>query len=200
MTERKKKKRNTRNVKSADQYFDYSMLAVLIFLICFGLVMLFSTSSYSALIKQGDSMFYLKRQLIFCVVGFLGMIIVSTIDYHYYIKLAKPLYWFSIFLMALVKTPLGKTVNGARRWLRLPEISSSSRRGCKNAVILFIPVVIIELGKEAKTLNGILKTLAWGGFNAACVYILTDNLSTGMIVLGITCILIFVMHPRRNRF
>ena len=108
MAERKKKKRNTRNVKSADQYFDYSMLAVLIFLICFGLVMLFSTSSYSALIKQGDSMFYLKRQLIFCVVGFLGMIIVSTIDYHYYIKLAKPLYWFSIFLMALVKTPLGK--------------------------------------------------------------------------------------------
>ena len=82
MTERKKKKRNTRNVKSTDQYFDYSMLAVLIFLICFGLVMLFSTSSYSALIKQGDSMFYLKRQLIFCAVGFLGMIIVSTIDYH----------------------------------------------------------------------------------------------------------------------
>ena len=87
MAERKKKKRNTRNVKSADQYFDYSMLAVLIFMICFGLVMLFSTSSYSALIKQGDSMFYLKRQLIFCVVGFWGMIIVSTIDYHYYIKL-----------------------------------------------------------------------------------------------------------------
>ena len=201
MTERKKKKRNTRNVKSTDQYFDYSMLAVLIFLICFGLVMLFSTSSYSALIKQGDSMFYLKRQLIFCVVGFLGMIIVSTIDYHYYIKLAKPLYWFSIFLMALVKTPLGKTVNGARRWLRLPGNQQfQPAEVAKIAVILFIPVVIIELGKEAKTLNGILKTLAWGGFNAACVYILTDNLSTGMIVLGITCILIFVMHPKTKPF
>ena len=201
MAERKKKKRNTRNVKSADQYFDYSMLAVLIFLICFGLVMLFSTSSYSALIKQGDSMFYLKRQLIFCVVGFLGMIIVSTIDYHYYIKLAKPLYWFSIFLMALVKTPLGKTVNGARRWLRLPGNQQfQPAEVAKIAVILFIPVVIIELGKEAKTLNGILKTLAWGGFNAACVYILTDNLSTGMIVLGITCILIFVMHPKTKPF
>ena len=201
MTERKKKKRNTRNVKSTDQYFDYSMLAVLIFLICFGLVMLFSTSSYSALIKQGDSMFYLKRQLIFCVVGFLGMIIVSTIDYHYYIKLAKPLYWFSIFLMALVKTPLGKTVNGARRWLRLPGNQQlQPAEIAKIAVILFIPVVIIELGKEAKTLNGILKILAWGGFNAACVYILTDNLSTGMIVLGITCILIFVMHPKTKPF
>lgn len=201
MTERKKKKRNTRNVKSADQYFDYSMLAVLIFLICFGLVMLFSTSSYSALIKQGDSMFYLKRQLIFCVVGFLGMIIVSTIDYHYYIKLAKPLYWFSIFLMALVKTPLGKTVQWSEK---VVETSGNQQfqpaEVAKIAVILFIPIVIIELGKEAKTLNGILKTLAWGGFNAACVYILTDNLSTGMIVLGITCILIFVMHPKTKPF
>ena len=83
MTERKKKKRNTRNVKSADQYFDYSMLAVLIFLICFGLVMLFSTSSYSALIKQGDSMFYLNSNMIICVVGFMSMIILSTKEYHY---------------------------------------------------------------------------------------------------------------------
>ena len=103
--------------------------------------------------------------------------------------------------MALVKTPLGKTVNGARRWLRLPENQQfQPAEVAKIAVILFIPVVIIELGKEAKTLNGILKTLAWGGFNAACVYILTDNLSTGMIVLGITCILIFVMHPKTKPF
>lgn len=133
MTERKKKKRNTRNVKSTDQYFDYSMLAVLIFLICFGLVMLFSTSSYSALIKQGDSMFYLKRQLIFCVVGFLGMIIVSTIDYHYYIKLAKPLYWFSIFLMALVKTAARKDGQWSEKVVKASGKSAvTAGRDCKN--------------------------------------------------------------------
>ena len=201
MAERKKKKRNTKSVRSTDQFFDYSMLAVLIFLICFGLVMLYSTSSYSALIKQGDSMYYFKRQIIFCVIGFVGMMIVSTIDYHYYIKLAKPLYWFSVFLMALVKTPLGKTVNGARRWLRLPGNQQfQPAEVAKIAVILFIPVVIIELGKEAKTIQGIGKILLWGGFNAACVYILTDNLSTGIIVLGITCVLIFVMHPKTKPF
>ncbi|MEG0722427.1 MAG: cell division protein, partial [Lachnospiraceae bacterium] len=44
------------------QYFDYSLLAIVIFLVCFGLVMLYSTSSYSAQIENGDSMFYLKRQ------------------------------------------------------------------------------------------------------------------------------------------
>ena len=74
------------------------------------------------------------------------MLIVSTIDYHYYIKLANPLYWFSIVLMALVKTPLGKTVNGARRWLRLPGNQQlQPAEIAKIAVILFIPVVIIEL-------------------------------------------------------
>ncbi len=85
--------------------------------------------------------------------------------------------------------------------MRLPENQQfQPAEVAKIAVILFIPVVIIELGKEAKTLNGILKTLAWGGFNAACVYILTDNLSTGMIVLRITCSLIFVCAQRRNHF
>ena len=146
-------------------------------------------------------MFYFKRQILFCSLGFVGMLAVSTIDYHYYIKLSKWLYWISIVLMVLVKTPLGKTVNGARRWLRLPGNQQfQPAEVAKIAVILFIPVVIIELGKEARTYRGIRNTLLWGGFNAGCVYILTDNLSTGVIVFGITCILIFVMHPKTKPF
>ena len=97
-------------------FFDYNLLTVLIFLVCFGLVMLYSTSAYSALINHKDSMYYFKRQLFFYGTGFAGMYIVSKIDYHIYIKWAKPLYFFSIFMMALVQTPLGKEVKGARRW------------------------------------------------------------------------------------
>ena len=60
--------------RSGIVYFDYSLLAILICLVCFGLVMLYSTSSYSAMMKQnGDSLFYFKRQLLFCIVGFIGM-------------------------------------------------------------------------------------------------------------------------------
>ena len=183
------------------RYFDYSMLAVLIFLICFGLVMLYSTSSYSALIEYGDSMYYFKRQIFFCIAGFAGMWIVSRFDYHIYIKWAKPAYFLSIFLMALVQTPLGKTVNGARRWLRLPfEQQLQPSELAKIAVIIFIPVVIIKLGKEARTLRGIARILMWGGASAVCVYVLTENLSTAIIVMGITCIMVFVMHPKTKPF
>ena len=114
------KKEKTRKSKRKIQYYDYSLVAILVFMICFGLVMLYSTSSYSALIDYQDSMFYFKRQLIFCVVGLGVLYVVSKIDYHWYIKRAKFFYFVSIFLMALVQTPLGKEVNGARRWLRLP--------------------------------------------------------------------------------
>ena len=52
------------NKKKGDKvhYFDYSLLAIVIFLMCFGLVMLYSTSSYDAQLALGDSMYYLKRQ------------------------------------------------------------------------------------------------------------------------------------------
>lgn len=188
-------------MKRKIRYFDYNMLAVLVFLICFGLVMLYSTSAYSALVTYGDSMYYFKRQLIFCCGGIVLMVFVARINYHRYIKWARKIYFFAIFLMLLVQTPLGKEVNGARRWLRLPLGQQfQPAEVAKIAVILFIPVVIIRLGKEVKTLEGILKVLAWGVFCFLCVYKLTENLSTGIIVLGITCILIFVMHPKTAPF
>ncbi len=200
---RKKSKRPVNNgkIRRSFQYFDYSLLAILIFIMCFGLVMLYSTSSYSALVDQGDSMFYFKRQLLFCIVGIVGMFWVSRINYHRYIKVASTLYWIAIALMALVQTPLGKTVNGARRWIRLPMGQQfQPAEVAKIAIILFIPVLIIQMGKSARNWQGIRRILLWGGFAAGCVYILTDNLSTGIIVLGITCVLIFVMHPQTKPF
>ena len=188
-------------MKKKMRYFDYSMMAVLVCLVCFGLVMLYSPSAYSALIDYGDSMYYFKRQIIFCAAGFIGMWIVSRINYHFYIKWAKSLYFLSVLLMLLVQTPLGKTVNGARRWIKLPfNQQFQPAEVTKIAVILFIPVVIIKLGKEARTLKGIGRVLLWGGFSALCVYKLTDNLSTAIIVFGITCMMIFVTHPKTKPF
>ena len=101
--ENKKRSTNTRVKKKEHSiaYFDYSLLAILICLICFGLVMLYSTSSYSAMMKQnGDSLFYFKRQVLFCIVGLIGMWIVSRIDYHWYFERSKFFYFISIFILA----------------------------------------------------------------------------------------------------
>ena len=202
--ENKKRSTNTRVKKKEHSiaYFDYSLLAILICLICFGLVMLYSTSSYSAMMKQnGDSLFYFKRQVLFCIVGLIGMWIVSRIDYHWYFERSKFFYYISIFMMFLVKTPLGKEVNGAKRWIKLPFGQQlQPAEIAKIAIILFIPALICTMGREIKTLEGIVKVLAWGAFSAAVVFIITENLSTAIIVMGITCIMIFVVHPKTRIF
>lgn len=202
--ENKKRSTNTRVKKKEHSiaYFDYSLLAILICLICFGLVMLYSTSSYSAMMKQnGDSLFYFKRQVLFCIVGLIGMWIVSRIDYHWYFERSKFFYFISIFMMFLVKTPLGKEVNGAKRWIKLPFGQQlQTAEIAKIAIILFIPALICTMGREIKTLEGIVKVLAWGAFSAAVVFIITENLSTAIIVMGITCIMIFVVHPKTRIF
>ena len=205
MVKENKKRSTTTRVKKKDHsiaYFDYSLLAILICLICFGLVMLYSTSSYSAMMKQnGDSLFYFKRQVLFCIVGLIGMWIVSRIDYHWYFERSKFFYFISIFMMFLVKTPLGKEVNGAKRWIKLPfEQQLQPAEIAKIAIILFIPALICTMGREIKTLEGIVKVLAWGAFSAAVVFIITENLSTAIIVMGITCIMIFVVHPKTRIF
>ena len=187
--------------RKKNRYFDYSMLAVLVFLVCFGLVMLYSTSAYSALVQYGDSMHYFKRQILFCTVGFVVMIVVSRIDYHLYAKYSKFIYAFAFFMMLLVQTPLGKEVNGAKRWIKLPfEQQLQPAEITKIAVIIFIPVLICKMGKEINSLRGVIRVLIWGGISAAGVYFLTENLSTAIIVFGISCILVFIVHPKTAPF
>ena len=163
--------------------------------------MLYSSSAYSALNDYNNDMFFFTRQAIIGIIGFLAMFIVSKIDYHLYGAYAKEFFWFSMFLMALVQTPLGKTVNGARRWIRLPGgLSLQPAEFTKIAVILFIAYEICLLGQKAKKWDGIKILLGYGLVATLGVFLLTDNLSTAIIVFAITCILIFVVHPKTKPF
>lgn len=184
------------------RFFDYSMLAVIIFLICFGLVMLYSISSYQAKTKFGDDMHFLKRQGGFSLVSIFGMLVVAKIDYHRFAKWSPYLFGFGMFLMALVEfTPLGKEVNEARRWIRLPGNQQfQPSEVVKIAVILFVPYIICKMGKKVHTLKGSLAVLAVGFVAFLGVFIWTDNLSTGIIVFGIVYAMLTVVHKRSDIF
>ena len=78
-----------------NSYYDYALLAVIVILMCFGLVMLYSVSSYTAEIKTGDDMFYFKKQAFFCIFGLVFAIVLSFGDYHWFYKLGTALYLLS---------------------------------------------------------------------------------------------------------
>ena len=124
---------------AGEMYFDYDLLLVIVFLMCFGLVMLYSVSSYEADADFGNDLYYFTRQALIGAAGFVVMFLVSKIDYHIYGAFAVEIYIFAMFMMALVRTPLGLTLNGARRWIQLPGNQTlQPAEITKIAVILFI--------------------------------------------------------------
>jgi len=202
MAQRIKSRRRKAVKKQAVHYFDYSLLAIIIFLMCFGLVMLYSISSYEARTEYGDGMYFLKRQGLIGLGSIVVMMWVSRLDYHMFSKYAAMSYWGSMLLLALVKfTPLGIEVNGARRWFRLPANQSfQPAEIMKIAVIVFIPYLICRMGNKVHTLKGSLGVVEWGGLAALGVYVLTDNLSSAIIVMGISCCILFVVHKKQKIF
>lgn len=202
MAQRIKSRRRKAVKKQAVHYFDYSLLAIIIFLMCFGLVMLYSISSYEARTEYGDGMYFLKRQGLIGLGSIVVMMWVSRLDYHMFYKYAAMSYWGSMLLLALVKfTPLGIEVNGARRWFRLPANQSfQPAEIMKIAVIVFIPYLICRMGNKVHTLKGSLGVVEWGGLAALGVYVLTDNLSSAIIVMGISCCILFVVHKKQKIF
>ncbi len=188
--------------KNKSQYFDYGLLAIVIFLMCFGLVMLYSTSSYSAALKfNGNSMYYFSRQAVISAGSLVALLVISKIDYHWYAQIAKMTYWISFVLMALVLTPLGIEAYGARRWIKLPfGQSMQPAEVTKIAIILFIPLLICKAGKHIKNIKVFGKIFLWGAAAAAGVFFLTDNLSTAIIVMGMVCVMLFVAHPKTAPF
>lgn len=80
------------------EYFDYNLLAVLIFIICFGLIMLYSASAYnSQAANNGDGMYLFRRQAMVTAGSFVVMLVISKIDYHLYARLQKSFIIFRFF-------------------------------------------------------------------------------------------------------
>lgn len=96
---------------------DFGMFVIIILLLCIGLVMVSSASSYYALSAYGTSNYFLVRQLVFAALGVVAMIIISKIDYKIYKRWSYLGYGIALILLLAVLTPLGITVNGAKRWL-----------------------------------------------------------------------------------
>ena len=89
--------------------------------------MLYSTSSYMAELNYGDDMYYFKKQAAISLACIIAALAISKIDYHILTRFTGVIYGVAAVLMLLVKTPLGRSANGARRWLNLGPLSFQRR-------------------------------------------------------------------------
>ncbi|MCD7883783.1 MAG: putative lipid II flippase FtsW [Lachnospiraceae bacterium] len=189
----------TRSADSERDYFDYNLLAVVILLTCFGLIMLYSSSAYEALVENNDDMVYFRKQAIISAFALVCALVASQMDYHRLADFSFPLYAVSTFLLIITKY-VGREVNGARRWLGTSSFSFQPAEIAKIAVILLLPTLIVKMGHKMKGMKPVLIVGFFGLISAFCTYYFTDNLSTAIIIFGITAVLIFVAHPKTLPF
>ncbi len=176
---------------------DMTMLALVLLLVVFGLVILFSTSEYNGRVRFHDSAYYFKKQLFATALGLAAMYAVSRMDYRFFTSLAPAAYLLSMLLSTAVLL-FGQEINGSKRWLNLGPLSFQPSEFAKVAVILFLAWQIDRTEKDTS------------GFWFMCRTMLTllpivglvgsNNLSTAIIILGIGVILIFVSNPKYMQF
>ena len=177
--------------------YDVVLLLILFVLLIFGLVILYSSSSYNGEVKFCDGCYYLKKQLFSTCIGLLVMLGVATVDYHLWRNLAYLGYFISI-LLGIAVLFVGEEYNGSKRWLSLGPFSFQPSEYAKIAVILFLAQIVTvkvnEIGKVTtmiKIMGMILPSVALVG---------TNNLSTAIIILGIGVVVVFVASPKYSQF
>ena len=183
-----------------ETFFDYTLLFIVLFLLGFGLIMLYSTSSYEANLSHGDSAYYLKRQLGASILGLIVMMVVANIPYHFWEQFAFLGYIVSAGLIILVLTPMGMEAGGARRWLNIMGISLQPAEVAKLAMILFLASLVCKMGKGIRTGKGFMIMLAAPLPVCGLIYFITNNLSSAIIIFGIAALMLFVSSPDYKRF
>ena len=186
------KKDNSKRIRG---YYDYSLVIIICFLVCFGMIMLYSTVSYTAQLKNITATEYLRNQIIATILGFFAMFAISFMDYHKFAKAAIAGYIVSYVLIILVLTPLGITVNGATRWLGVGSFSFQPAEFVKIAVILFLAYVINRWNKKIVKFRYVIYAVLLIAPLSLMLWQITDNLSTALIVAGIAVVMVFVASP-----
>ena len=133
-----RKKERTPEIIRIKSGVDRPFLIIIILLLCFGSIMVFSSSFAAAYQDRGDSYFYIKRQTIFLISGFIIMLIASRVDYRWMRRLTTPVFVIVCVLLALVPI-LGIAAGQAVRWIELPIIGRfQPSEPMKTALVLML--------------------------------------------------------------
>ena len=179
------------------RYIDYTLLFMVIFLLGFGMVMLYSTSAYNATLRMGDSAYYLKRQMMAAALGFAGMFVCVKMDYHIFQKLSGLAYIGSLALCVLVIF-LGSGKDDSNRWFRIGGLSIQPSEIAKVAVIIFLAAMVSRAPKQMRNFRYCIRVIA--AILPLFAVVAYTNLSTAVIIMGIAVIMVFVANPNYKPF
>ena len=180
--------------------FDPVLAVAVTGLVLFGIIMVYSASSYNAEVNYGNEYYYMYKQIIGAILGFSAMFVLSVIDYHILIKFRYVILGISYVLLILVFIPgVGVENYGAKRWINLPFFTIQASEIAKFGFIVFAAAYMAKNHKKMNTFLGILPVLAVGA--SMCVLIILEpNMSITMCVIMLMFAMLFVGGARIKHF
>lgn len=198
---RKKKRFNLKRIINTfmfrSTFFDYSLLFIILFLVAFGLVIVYSTSSYTAQLQKGDPAYFLKHQAVAAVVGCIAMLIVANMDYHIFKKFSL-LLMYGILVMLVVVLIWGVASHGASRWLSIGGLSLQPSEFAKIIIILYTAHMCTIWAARITDPKVLARIVFWPMI--AIALIAKENLSTSIICAAIVFVVVFVTSPKWKQF
>ncbi len=192
-----------RDAVAASKGMDTQFLVAVYILLAFGLLMVLSASSpiaYASEATNHDSFFYFKKQLMWAILGSIGMFITANYDYRKLEKWAFPALCISVFLLLLVLVPgIGRKINDARRWIYIGPINFQPSEVAKIAMIVFFSYSLSKNYKELKNLGVFLMYIGIIGV-VAVIIMMEPHFSCTMLIVATCMILLYVAGARFMHF
>jgi len=190
-----KSKQKRIRIFSVAQGFDMPFLIILMLILVVGLVTLFSAGyAYSYYWNGGDSFYYIKRQLVFALLGIFAMFVVSTVDYHILHHFAIPLMVVSYILLGVVL--LLPATKGVHRWIRLPGFQFQPSEIAKFTLILLFSHLISINHKKMKTFTvGFMPFILILGITCGLVF-MEPHLSGAILIMSIGVVMMYIGGTR----
>ena len=197
-----KKRKNEFGVSLASEkknIGDVALIAVVALYALFGVVMVYSASSYNAQVLYGDEFYFFRKQLFGYVIGLIAMIGAGFFDYRklYSVKWVRwVVYFVPIVLLALVFVPgIGVSNYGATRWIGVGPITVQPSELAKYGYVVFAAAYIAKDPSRVKSFFGILP-LVGGGLLICVLIILEPNMSVTMLIAALMFSMIFLSGTR----
>lgn len=173
--------------------FDLILFVAVIILIFFGVVMIYSASSIWADYKFDDSFYYVKRQLVFVIIGIFLMIVISKIDYNIYQKNSNKILLICFILLILVIIPgIGSIRNGSRSWFGIGSFGIQPSEAAKLGMIIFTSKYLSKSTKFLKSYKKGVFPILGILFTFFALIMLQPDLGTGMILVMSIIALLFI--------
>lgn len=181
--------------KHKGSFFNKTELCVILLVLClvtFGCIMVYSASSYAAQYRYHNQFFFLFKQLFGVVLGVFAMIFFAFVDYHALKKFKWWILLISVVLLVLVFVPgVGVQSYGANRWVNLLGISVQPSEIAKFALVLFLACYLSENHDKIKTFKGLIPALAVAG--VLCVLVIIEpSMSVTMCLAFVTLFMLIL--------